>query len=33
MGNLYRLVEPVGLLLVKKKGRSYRYDLGNDLSE
>jgi DNA-binding PadR family transcriptional regulator len=33
MGNLYRFVEPVVLLLLKKKGRSYGYDLGNDLSE
>jgi PadR family transcriptional regulator PadR len=31
MGNLYRFVEPVVLLLLKKKGRSYGYDLGNDL--
>jgi PadR family transcriptional regulator len=33
MGNLYRFVEPVVLLLLKKKGRSYGYDLGNDLRE
>ena len=33
MGNLYRFVEPVVLLLLKKKGRSYGYDLGNDLQE
>jgi DNA-binding PadR family transcriptional regulator len=33
MGNLYRFVEPVVLLLLKKKGRSYGYDLSNDLSE
>ena len=31
MGNLYRFVEPVVLLLLKQKGRSYGYDLGNDL--
>ena len=30
MGNLYRFVEPVVLLLLKKKGRSYGYDLGNE---
>lgn len=33
MGNLYRFVEPVVLLLLKKKGRSYGYDLANDLHE
>lgn len=33
MGNLYRFVEPVVLLLLKKKGRSYGYDLGNGLRE
>ena len=31
MGNLYRFVEPVVLLLLKKKGRSYGYDLSADL--
>jgi PadR family transcriptional regulator, regulatory protein PadR len=31
MGNLYRFVEPVVLLLLKKKGRSYGYDLATDL--
>jgi PadR family transcriptional regulator, regulatory protein PadR len=31
MGNLYRFVEPVVLLLLKKKGRSYGYDLAGDL--
>ena len=31
MGNLSRFVEPVVLLLLKKKGRSYGYDLGNEL--
>jgi poly-beta-hydroxybutyrate-responsive repressor len=33
MGNLYRFVEPVILLLLKKKGRSYGYDLAADLQE
>ena len=33
MGNLYRFVEPVILLLLKKKGRSYGYDLSADLHE
>jgi PadR family transcriptional regulator PadR len=31
MGNLYRFVEPVVLLLLKKKGRSYGYDLSGEL--
>ena len=31
MGNIYRFVEPVVLLVLKKKGRSYGYDLGNEL--
>ena len=31
MGNLYRFVEPVVLLLLKKKGQSYGYDLAGDL--
>lgn len=31
MGNLYRFVEPVVLLLLKKKGQSYGYDLSADL--
>ena len=31
MGNLYRFVEPVVLLLLKKKGNSYGYDLSEDL--
>jgi len=31
MGNLSRFVEPVVLLLLKKKGRSYGYDLSSDL--
>ena len=33
MGNLYRFVEPVVLLLLKKKGRAYGYDLSGDLQE
>lgn len=33
MGNLYRFVEPVVLLLLKKKGRSYGYDLSGDLRD
>ncbi len=33
MGNLYRFVEPVVLLLLKKKGQSYGYDLAGDLHE
>ena len=31
MGNLYWFVEPVVLLLLKKKGRPYGYDLSSDL--
>jgi len=33
MGNLYRFVEPVVLLLLKKKKRSYGYDLSGDLDK
>ncbi len=33
MGNLYRFVEPVVLRLLKKKGRSYGYDLSGDLQK
>jgi PadR family transcriptional regulator PadR len=33
MGNVYRFVEPVVLLLLKKKGRSYGYDLSSDLQD
>jgi PadR family transcriptional regulator, regulatory protein PadR len=33
MGNLYRFVEPVVLLLLQKKGRSYGYDLAADFQE
>lgn len=31
MGNLYRFVEPVVLLLLKMKGTSYGYDLAADM--
>jgi len=31
MGNLYRFVEPVLLLLLKKKGESYGYELASDV--
>jgi hypothetical protein len=31
MGNLYRFVEPVVLLLLKEKGKSYGYDLSGIL--
>jgi len=31
MGNLYRFVEPVVLLLLRRKGRSYGYDLSGEL--
>jgi DNA-binding PadR family transcriptional regulator len=31
MGNLYRFVEPVVLLLLKKKGCSYGYDLAAEI--
>jgi DNA-binding PadR family transcriptional regulator len=33
MGNLSRFVEPVALLLLKQKGRSYGYDLSADLEK
>jgi poly-beta-hydroxybutyrate-responsive repressor len=33
MGNLYRFVEPVLLFLLKKKGRSYGYELANELQQ
>lgn len=33
MGNLYRFVEPVLLYLLKKKGRSYGYELAVELRE
>ncbi len=31
MGHLYRFVEPVLLLMLEKKGRSYGYELSSDL--
>jgi PadR family transcriptional regulator len=33
MGNLYRFVEPVLLFLLKKKGRSYGYELAGELRQ
>jgi poly-beta-hydroxybutyrate-responsive repressor len=33
MGNLYRFVEPVVLLLLKQKGLSYGYDLAANLKD
>jgi len=33
MGNLYRFVEPVVLLLLKKHGPSYGYELASALNE
>jgi poly-beta-hydroxybutyrate-responsive repressor len=33
MGNVYRFVEPVILLMLKKKGRSHGYDLGYTLKK
>src|ERR1043166_2268305 len=33
MGNLYRFVEPVLLLLLKQKGQSHGYELASDLNE
>lgn len=33
MGHLYRFIEPDVLLLLKKKGRSYGYDLGAELQK
>jgi PadR family transcriptional regulator PadR len=33
MGNLYRFVEPVVLLLLKQKGRSYGYDLSAEVQK
>lgn len=32
MGNVYRFVEPVLLLMLKEKGHSYGYELSSDLS-
>lgn len=33
MGHLYRFVEPVLLLVLREKGRSYGYDLSRSLAE
>lgn len=33
MGNIYRFVEPVLLLMLRDRGRSYGYDLAADLNE
>ncbi len=33
MGNLSRFVEPVVLLLLKQKGRSYGYDLASEMPQ
>lgn len=33
MGNLYRFVEPVVLLLLKQKGQSYGYDLSTEIAK
>jgi PadR family transcriptional regulator, regulatory protein PadR len=33
MGNLYRFVEPVLLLMLKQKGSSYGYELASELKE
>jgi poly-beta-hydroxybutyrate-responsive repressor len=33
MGHLYRFVEPVLLLMLKEKGRSYGYDLSHQLPQ
>jgi PadR family transcriptional regulator len=33
MGNIYRFVEPVLLLMLKDKGHSYGYDLAANLSQ
>jgi len=33
MGNLYRFVEPVLLLLLKKKGRCHGYELANEVRQ
>jgi DNA-binding PadR family transcriptional regulator len=32
MGNVYRFIEPVLLLMLKEKGHSYGYDLSEDLT-
>ena len=33
MGHLYRFVEPVLMLMIKERGRTYGYDLSGDLPE
>jgi DNA-binding PadR family transcriptional regulator len=33
MGHLYRFVEPVLMLMIKERGRTYGYDLSGDLSK
>jgi PadR family transcriptional regulator PadR len=33
MGNIYRFIEPVLLLMLKEKGHSYGYDLSEQLHE
>jgi DNA-binding PadR family transcriptional regulator len=33
MGNVYRFIEPVVLLMLKVKGRSYGYDLASSMSK
>lgn len=33
MGNIYRFVEPVILLMLREKGRSYGYDLSASLAD
>ena len=33
MGNIYRFVEPVALLMLRIKGRSHGYDLARDFEE
>ncbi len=33
MGNVYRFVEPVLLLMLKEKGHSYGYDLSGDIAD
>ena len=33
MGHLYRFVEPVLMLMIKERGRTYGYDLSGDLAD
>jgi PadR family transcriptional regulator PadR len=33
MGNIYRFVEPVVLLMLRQEGQSYGYDLANNLQQ